>query len=78
MKWQGETEAQWMTRTLDWHRRFALFPTHLSCGRWVWLEHYEIQREPTHSGRWYWIRRWEGSRAFEPGPQTPPPPKPMR
>lgn len=67
MKWQGETENQWMTRTLGWQRRFALLPTQMECGSWVWLTHYETRREPWNGDGWFWVKRMIGSTDYEPG-----------
>lgn len=79
MQWIGKTHEQWLQRTLGWTRTFALFPMQMNCGRWVWLEHYEVRREPDCRGGDNWIRRFEGSDEFDPGgPTGPPPPKPRR
>lgn len=72
MHWKGETHDQWRERTLIWARAFALFPRQMNCGRWVWLEHYEVRREPTHNDNYFWVRRLEGSKGFEFGTVKPP------
>jgi len=51
MKWQGETQQQWIDRVVDnWTRCFALFPTQMTDGTWVWLENYEVMYGRALSG----------------------------
>lgn len=54
MKWRGETEAQWLERTCDWHQVYCWLPTQDRNGTWVWLDYIYRRRVPTHSGRWHW------------------------
>jgi len=46
----GMSEMAKRTRRERWKSKFALFPTHLSDGRWIWLEVYWM-REVYHP---YW------------------------
>ena len=43
MIWNGETERQKIARLSEWHERFALFPTQVDTGEWVWLERYHAR-----------------------------------
>jgi len=75
MQWSGETENQWKTRTLEWHRAFAVLPTQMDNGKWVWLEPYWIRRMPVPNG-WRWDRQeWaHGIMPLPDPPMTRPPP----
>lgn len=82
MRWRGETARRREAREREGVRRFALFPTQMHDGTWVWLEYFwECRREgwPPLRNRpvfhvYLTITREEAQRlADPPGPTTPPP-----
>jgi hypothetical protein len=54
MQWSGETEAQMYQRWETGVRWFALFPTQMESGRWVWLEYYWGRFEGNRYNGGYW------------------------
>lgn len=71
MIWRGETAHQRMQRLTRWHRRFALLPTQMETGEWVWLSHFEARLlwGPLKHG---WLFRLVGSDWQPPLEQRPP------
>lgn len=80
MRWRGETEEQRKAREREGVRRFALLPTQMHDGTWVWLENYWQARKRgvwTGKGGWPFVRaltREEALRLAAP-PKGPLPPK---
>ena len=54
MRW-GETYHDRNVRLKQWHKKFALLPTKMDCGRWVWLEKYQCRRSKYCD--WAWHKR---------------------
>ena len=59
MRWNGETTAQTLARERRWHGVFALFPTQMDSGEWVWLETYWRRLPSGLTLRWQWHRALE-------------------
>lgn len=82
MIWRGETFEQWKDRLQHGAQSFALFPTQMDDGRWVWLQRYWVRLIPTHSGRWYFATAIDRRDLKDPwavdfiGPPRPMPPPP--
>lgn len=74
MRW-GRSESH----PSRWQVAFAVLPTRIWDGTWVWLEHYEHRLKVSLSGPDYSVNRILGS-DVDPfdvsAPTSPPPPKP--
>ena len=78
MIWKGETIEQYEARAEQGLSTFALFPTQMDDGHWVWLQRYwaGLRRGP-NNGRW-WVRTLRRADCVYRAPNTPPPPPSKR
>ena len=78
MIWKGETVEQYEVRAERGLSTFALFPTQMDDGNWVWLQRYwaGLRRGP-NNGRW-WARALDREDCVYRAPTTPPPPPSKR
>jgi hypothetical protein len=78
MRWHGETLDQRIERRKSGRKYFALFPTQMEDGQWIWLEKYwsVYRRIDLVEERWRWHNFISMEDAMrDRGPKTPPPPK---
>lgn len=74
MKWNGETEHQWMVRTARWHKCFCFLPRQMHNGKWVWLERCWTRRVNSGFGGWSWEYSDSIAEPDDVRPSAPPPP----
>ena len=75
MRWRGETIDQYEDRAQDGVSVFALFPTQMHDGTWVWLERYWAGLRKGVNNRRWWLRSLNKEDCVYRAPQRPPPPK---
>jgi hypothetical protein len=75
MKWNGETESQWLDRYSKGLQCWAYFPRQMNCGTWVWWEYYWSGLHSGVNNKKWWVSALRREDCLQKGPTTPPPPK---